>query len=160
MRELSRVVMAAKLLADSAREEGAAAKEQLVSRMADEGVERARVHGDGGEDFGTVVLTSGRVEARLVDEAAFTAWVQERYPEEVTPQVRRPFRDRLLAHAARAGDPVDEQGELVPGVVVMAGDPYLMTRPSREAKDRMRSALAANGLLSLGGSGRPDGAVA
>lgn len=150
IKDLARVAMVSKLIADTARAEGNASREELAAVMAFDGLERVRVLGDDGTDYGTVVLASGKRTAKVTDPAAFAAWVAARYPGEVVPTVRPAFQERLLAAATKAGDPVDVgTGELIPGVELSQGEPYLTTRPSADAKARMRSALAANGLLSL-----------
>lgn len=153
MRNLARVAMASKVLADAAREEGMAAREALNAAMAEGGVERVRVTDDGGEDYGTVVLAPGRKAAHVVDDGAFVAWVALRYPDQMVMTVRPSFRERVLASATRLGDPVDPQtGEVIPGLEIRHGDPYLVTKPSTDAKDRMKTALVAHNLLALGSS--------
>lgn len=150
IKDLARVTMAAKLIADAARDQGSPAREELAAVMAFDGLERARVLGDDGTDFGTVVLAAGRRTAKVTDPAVFLAWVTARYPDEIVQTVRAAFQERLLAAATKAGDPVDvSTGELIPGVELTQGEPYLTTRPTAEAKDRMRAALSANGLLAL-----------
>lgn len=150
LRSLSRVALASKVLADAAREEGQAARDALAEQMADGGVERVRVTGDDQSDYGTVVLTPGRRAASIVDEQQFAAWVASRYPDEVVMSVKVAFRERLLHRATKAGDPVDvETGEAIPGMAMRQGDPYLVTRPSVVAKDRMKTALTTHGLLTL-----------
>lgn len=154
MKALARTAMASKMLADAARDEGAEAREALVARMTDVGSERMRVKGDDDVDYGTLVMVPGSRRAQVADDKAFVDWVAKRYPDEMVLLVRPAFRDRLLATATRLGDPVDsETGEVIPGVEISQGDPYLTVRPSAVAKERMRSALAANGLLALGQSG-------
>lgn len=151
MRDLARRAMAGKLIADAAAAEARDAKEQLALQMAGTGAERVRVSGDDDVDYGTVVLSRGSTRAQLVDEPAFTAWVAKRYPDQLVMSVQPSFRDRVLASATRLGDPVDrETGEVIPGVRIVQGDPYVQTRPSKEAGERMRAALAAGGLLALG----------
>lgn len=151
IRNLARVAMATKVLADAAKEEGNAAREALALAMAEAGAERVRVADDTGIDYGAVVLVPGRKTCHIVDEVAFLGWVASRYPHEIVSMVRPLFRDRLMATAARLGDPVDpETGEVIPGVEFRAGDPYLAAKPSADAKDRMKTALANNGLLMLG----------
>lgn len=150
IKDLARVAMVSKLVADAAITEGKAARESLAAHMAGDGLERVRVLGEDATDYGTVVLAAGKRTAKVTDPAAFAAWVAARYPDEVVPAVRPAFQERLLAGATKAGDPVDVgTGELIPGVELSQGEPYLTTRPTAEAKDRMRAALATNGLLSL-----------
>lgn len=151
LRDLARVAMASKVLGDAAKEEGAAARAALGQQMLDGGVERVRVTGEHDADYGTVVCAPGRRSAGIVDEDAFTAWVAKRYPEQMVMTVRPSFRELLLGRATRLGDPVDkETGEVIPGVTMRQGDPYLTVKPNAEAKDRMKTALANQGLLMLG----------
>lgn len=150
LRDLARVAMASKVLGDAAKEEGAAARAALGQQMIDGGVERVRVTGDDAE-YGTVVCVPGRKSAGIVDDAAFTAWVAARYPDQMVMSVRPSFRELLLGRATRLGDPVDkETGELIPGVTMRQGDPYLTVKPNADARDRMKTALANHGLLMLG----------
>jgi hypothetical protein len=120
MRDLARVAMASRVLGDAAKEEGAAARAALGQQMLDAGVERVRVHNDD-VDYGTVVCTPGRRSAAIVNDDAFTAWVVDK-----------------------------ETGEVIPGMAMRQGDPYLTVRPSSDAKERMKTSLASHGLLMLG----------
>lgn len=150
LKSLSRVALASKVLADAARDEGQAARNELTQRMVSDGVERLRVTGDDEADFGTVVLAAGRQTAAIADEEQFMAWVAKRYPDEIVMSVKPAFRDRLVSRATKTGDPVDtETGEVIDGMQMRQGDPYLTTRPSAAAKERMREALVAHGLLAL-----------
>lgn len=153
MKELARVALASKVLADAARDEGAQAREALAAQMAEVGSERVRVK-DNDVDYGTLVLASGSRRAQVTDEKAFVDWVAERYPDEMVLLVRPAFRERLLSSATKLGDPVDpDTGELIPGVEISQGAPYLTVRPSSVAKERMRAALSSQGLLMLGQAG-------
>jgi hypothetical protein len=150
MRDLARVAMASRVLGDAAKEEGAAARAALGQQMLDAGVERVRVHNDD-VDYGTVVCTPGRRSAAIVNDDAFTAWVAARYPDQMVMSVRPSFRELLVGRASRLGDPVDkETGEVIPGMAMRQGDPYLTVRPSSDAKERMKTSLASHGLLMLG----------
>lgn len=142
--------MAAKLIGDVMGAEGKAAKSGLLGAMLDQGVERIRVTDDDGTNLGTVTVAAADASARVTDEAAFTKWVQQRFPSEIVPTVRASFRKKLLDEATAAGDPVDAStGEVIPGVEIVPGEPYLSCRPSAEAAGRMRETLRASGLLAL-----------
>lgn len=57
----------------------------------------------------------------ITDEAAFLAWVAERYPTEVEQvtitRVRAAWQDRFLKEVIARGEPAcDENGEVVPGL--------------------------------------------
>lgn len=152
----ARSAMAAQLVSKLVAEHGAGFKTDLLAAMSDLGAERIRVTDDDGTDLGSVALAAGRVSAKVTDPAAFQAWVAVRHPDELVQQVRESFTHRVLNQAAATGDPVDPMtGEVIPGVEVVAGDPYLTVRPTAAAKDRMRETLQASGLLVLPG-GEPS----
>lgn len=142
MQDLARRAMAAKTISDQIKAIGDDAKGDLLGLMAEHGSERVRVTDGNGDDFGTVTLVPGRIGARITDPAAFLAWVAERYPEQIIQTVNPAFAERLLATAARKGDPVDDEGELVPGVTVGQGSGYLTVRPTTAAKDKATELLS------------------
>lgn len=149
----ARIVTAVKVLSDAAKAEGAAAREELLAHMRSTGTERVRVSDEHGENLGAVSLASGRLTPRITDESAFVAWVAQRHPGEVEEVlvVSPGWRERLLAAMARLGDPVDpETGEVVPGVELVRGEPYLTVRPTDEARQRMRGLVVNAGLVALG----------
>lgn len=149
LQRAARTVVTAKLLADVVKGEGDRAKADVDAAMAELGVERLRVADGSGGDAGTLSRVPGRTSARITDEAAFERWVAERYPDQMIQAVRPGFRERLLHAAMQAGDPVDVTGEVIPGVEVVAGEPYVSFRASSGAKSRMRDLLASSGLLAL-----------
>jgi hypothetical protein len=104
---------------------------------------------DNGTAIGTVTYTNGRVAASVVDPAAFLAWVRLNHPDEIVQAVRDSFRDAVLATCKRIGAPVNRDGEVIPGVRVMVGDPYLMVRPDTDALVSAISTLRANLELVL-----------
>lgn len=144
MQQLARRAVAAKTISDMIKAVGDDAKGDLLGLMAEHGSERVRVTSETGDDFGAVTLVPGRINARIIDPAAFLAWVLERYPEQIIQTVSPAFAERLLATAARKGDPVDDQGEVIPGVMVGQGAGYLTVRPTPAAKDRAADLLANN----------------
>ncbi len=150
----ARQAMAAQLLSSVITDEHKPVKAALLADMRDLGVERLRVVGDDDADLGTVAVTAGRRGAKVTDERAFLAWVLERHPGEIVQVVRESFTRAVLDRATAAGDPVDPAtGEVIPGVEIAAGDPYLTVRPAAEAKARMRDAVLKSGLLQLPAGG-------
>lgn len=146
----TREVIASKLIGDFIRQHADAAKSTAHGLMADAGAERVRVVDDAGIDLGTVSTAASRTSTKVLNEQAFTRWVKEHYPTEVELVVRPAFRKRLLDAAASAGDPVDlSTGEVIPGVEITAGRPYLVLRPTDAARDRMSAMLTASGVLAL-----------
>lgn len=154
MQQAARTTMAAKLIADVVTVENKPAKADLLDAMLDAGVERVRVTDAAGGNLGAVSLARSSAKAKLVDPAAFAAWVADRYPGELMKVVRPAFAAKILDGATAAQSPVDAAtGEVVPGVEIAAGEPYVTVRPSADARDRMRDALLASGLLRLPAGG-------
>lgn len=146
----AREVMVGKLVGDVVRQHIDTARAAAHGLMATAGVERVRVKDDVGTDFGTVSFAAGRPAAKVTDEQAFLRWVVARYPTEVEQVVRAAFRKRLLDAVTGAGDPVDTStGEVIPGVEVVAGKPYLVVRSTAEAQTRISATLTVPGLLAI-----------
>jgi hypothetical protein len=150
MKAGGRTAMAAKLIADVVTAEHKPAKAGLLADMLDGGVERVGVTDDDGAKLGAVSLTVRGPAPQVVDDRAFLAWVLKRYPDEIVQAVRASFTEKLLAGAKAVGEPIDPAtGELIDGVDMVAGEPYLTVRPTAEAKERMRETILASGLLQL-----------
>lgn len=163
IKNAARLVMATRLITDVVKEETDAAKVVARQLMEDSGAERVRVADEAGNNLGAVTLSNGRTTARVTDQKAFATWVAKKYPTEITVAINPAFQKRLLDAATAAGDPVDglaSDGELIPGVEIRQGDPYLTVRPTDEARDRMRTMLANSGLLALAAGDEGDGEVA
>ncbi|MFI6347277.1 hypothetical protein [Streptomyces sp. NPDC050560] len=100
--------------------------QQLLDDAArDSGTRQVAVTLPDGPDIATVSLSSGEAAARVVDDAAFTAWVIATVPGEVerrfVTEVRGAFRTKLLSELTAAGGtewPDPETGVIhdVPGV--------------------------------------------
>jgi hypothetical protein len=154
MKGAARTAMAAKLIADVVTTEHKPVKAGLLTDMVDAGVERVGVADDDGTKLGAVTVACGDPKARVTDDLVFLAWVIDRYPSEIVQQVRDAFTKKLLDAATAAGAPVDAlTGEVVPGVEMVDGEPYLMVRPVAGAKERMRETLIESGLLQLTAGG-------
>lgn len=104
-------------------------------------------------DVGTVPLALTSPAVVVEDEAAYVAWMAERYPTEVhtVQQVRPAFDAQLRTDlAAQGGDPCDlETGEVIPGLrYVPGGRPRgVSVRASAKARDAVRT--QARYLLGL-----------
>lgn len=152
MRELARQALAAKLIADTVKSVEKSAKDGLLEGFAAAGLKTGSIEVlDVDEDtLGTAVWVKGRVSVD-VDEAAVLKWVEANYPERVVKTVDPAFLDRLKEVARKRGVAIDsDTGEVVPGIEVTAGEPYISLRPSEAGRDRMKALLAETGLLALG----------
>lgn len=154
MKDLARTALTAKLVADEYKKVGDAAKAKLLTELDATGAERVRVRDVEGEDLGAAILAKGKVTASITDPAAFEAWVKLRYPDQIRTRVEvdGAWQTRLIATCTREGAPVDpETGEVIPGVELSQGKPYISIRPSDEARNRMATVLAEQGLPEIGG---------
>ncbi len=75
---------------------------------------------------------AGRLTAYVSDEPALLDWVKRRHPTEVIETVRDAYERSLLDSAREYGEAVDRTtGEVVPGITVRYGQPYITFRPER-----------------------------
>lgn len=151
VRHAARQVMTLKLMSKVVNERAKPIADELLGHMADAEIRQVGVKDADGQDLGVVFVGGNRSrKAVVVDEAAFLDWVQRNRPHDVVTTVRESARKQLLDAATKAGDPVDvDTGELIPGVQMHTGDPYLATKPTAFARELMESTLAESGLLAL-----------
>jgi hypothetical protein len=83
---------------------------------------------DDGVRIGKVMVVSGRVTLSVTNEAALTAWVKENHPSEIVETVRDSFKAALLNRAK-------DSGELIPGMDLRIGNPYVSYRAEPGAAD-------------------------
>ncbi len=95
-----------------------------------------------------VATVSGSVSKQTIgvtDEAAFTDWVQERYPDAIRTlaTVRAGWRERFLETAQVDGDDVSDPdtGEVIPGLTVRRGGRFLGVS--------VRATVDAKGVLGI-----------
>lgn len=154
----ARRVAAAKLIGDVLKEEAEQARKSTLELMDQLGVERVRVTDESGANLGAVTIAAGRTSVRVVDEQAFVAWVRRNHPSELVQVVRDTFREKVFASAKAKAEPGDStavgpDGEVVPGLEVVHGTPYVTARPTAEARERMRDLLRGSGLFELTSGG-------
>jgi acyl-CoA hydrolase len=145
-----------KALVDLVKDESDQARVELHEALDDTGAASVKVTLPSGEHVATVTLAGGKPTARVTDERAFLSWVQANHPSEVEQRVRDTYRKRLLDHAAQAKAPVDENGEVVPGVEITTGTAYVSQRFATGGRDAIASAWRAGELpeplLAIGGA--------
>jgi hypothetical protein len=91
---------------------------------------------DDGTRLGKVTKAHGRLSAVVFSEQEFLAWVKERYPDEVMTIVRPAFEHKILESAKRCNETTDPAtGDDVPGIGLVAGNPYITYRAERGAVD-------------------------
>ena len=95
----------------------------------------------GGQRLGYVSKTNGRTSAKVTDEPALIAWCRHAHPDEIIECVRPSFVERLKSDAKHYGAAVDTTtGEVVPGIDVVAGEPYITVK----LDDHAAELIAAN----------------
>lgn len=151
-KELRQKAVAAKLAADEMDAIHKAAKAELLDWCKETGVTGFELLADDRTALASFTKVPGKVTAVVTDEAAFTAWVEKNYPAEIVKTVRPSAREKFLKDAAAEGEPVNTAtGEVIPGVEIHEGDPYLTTRPTAAARALMKQTLAGSSLLELAG---------
>lgn len=111
-------------------------------------------------DIATVSAVVSHGGVRVVDEAAFIRWVEQRYPTEVETikKVRTAWQKSFFAAiaAAETGDADPNTGEVIPGVEATTGGQMkgVSIRVSAAAKE-VFGALAEHGLKQLAADAGP-----
>jgi len=152
--KLARHAVAAGLVAGQIKDIEKQAKAELLEACKVTGTRTLDVEDEDGTKLATVSKASGKAKAAVVDEEEFEAWVKANYPDAVTTVtvIDPDMKLRLLNAATAAGEPVDvETGEVIPGVEIKEGSVYITSRPTAEAKERMKTLLAGSSLLELAG---------
>lgn len=149
--------MLEELLADTARRDALDARiktlrgeleAELTARLeADGAVPSVKAGGLGSATLAAADPERPSYKITVVDEAALTAWVAERFPSEVETVTRvRPAFLGAITEGAKVlpdGSCMTDDGELLAGVAGQRRNPYLSVRLDREAKDRARAELEA-----------------
>jgi hypothetical protein len=106
----------------------------------------------GGQIVGKATQTKGRSKLAVHDEAAFLEWVKAAHPTEVVEAVNPAFVKSLEARAKELGlgPVIDNQGEVVPGVEIVSGDPYVTVRKEKDAP-LLVAQLLSSGRVHLDG---------
>lgn len=88
----------------------------------------------GGGALGHVTVATGSTRAKVTNDDAFTKWVADNHPDEIVQAVRRSYVTKVLDDAKHYGQAVDvTTGELIPGVDVTLGKPYVTVKLADDA---------------------------
>lgn len=123
---------------------------ELVEIMTADDVEQVPVRDADGVDLGKASLCNATAKARVVDEAALLAWVKANRPDQIRETVEPAYVKALLKQFEAEGVAADEDtGEVIPGIELAEGKPYVKVTPNAFAKDRMSELIHESGLLQL-----------
>jgi hypothetical protein len=137
LKEIALKVAVLSMLADKVKAALMDARSDQAAAMKDVGADGVNVELPDGQRVARVSLVAGRASARIADAGDFLKWVVQNHPEEIEivpahEQVRPAFVNQLLADACATGQPVDvDTGELIPGIGVTKGEPYISTSQKR-----------------------------
>lgn len=93
-------------------------------------------------------MVRGKVSMVVSDPNALLAWVKQNHPTEITEAVNSAFMSVLEKRAKELGNPVGFDGELIPGLEMKQGEPYVSVRKEKDA-EATALALFKSGQLSL-----------
>ena len=104
----------------------------------------------GDQMLGKATKTAGRTKLVVVDEEKLITWLQYNHPEEIVISPNPAYMRQIEERARSLGQPVDGEGELVPGVELVAGEPYVSVRKQPDAPFVVAQLLSA-GRIALDG---------
>lgn len=103
-----------------------------------------------GQLLGKTTMTTGRTKLVVTDEGKLLEWLQKTHPTEIVITPNPAYLKALEATARDVGVVIDNQGEIVPGVELTHGDPYVSVRKEKDAPFVVAQLLSA-GRVALEG---------
>lgn len=123
---------------------------ELLGIMTDDDVQQVPVRDADGVELGKASLCDATAKAKVVDEAALLAWVKENRPDQIRETVEPAYVKALLKAVDAEGVAADETtGEVIPGLELVDGKPFVKVTPNPVARDRMSELIGESGLLQL-----------
>ncbi|KLO25923.1 hypothetical protein ABW16_21410 [Mycolicibacter heraklionensis] len=122
------------------------AKAELAGLEPGDGIS-ARINGVA---VGKATMTAGRQKLTVTDSQALVDWVRRNHPTEIVESVNPAYMKALEATAKSLGAVIDDQGEVVPGVEVTVGEPFVSVRKDKDANGLVAE-LLTSGRVSLDG---------
>ena len=103
-----------------------------------------------GQLLGKATMTAGRTKLVVTDEAKLLEWLQKNHPTEIVFSPNPAYLKALESTARSVGAVIDNQGEVVPGVELVSGEPYVSVRKEKDAPFLVAQ-LLSGGRISLDG---------
>lgn len=104
----------------------------------------------GDQLLGKATMTTGRTKLVVTDEKKLVEWLQWHHPEEIVLSANPAWLRQIEERARGLGQPVDSGGELVPGVELTQGEPYVSVRKAPDAPFVVAQ-LLSSGRVALEG---------
>lgn len=99
-----------------------------------------------GHTIAKATMTKGRAKLVVTDEHSFLNWVAGHHPTEIISQINPAFIKHIEGRAKEYGAPIDTLGEVIPGVELVDGEPYVTVRREKDAAAVVAQLLASGGL--------------
>jgi hypothetical protein len=103
-----------------------------------------------GQLLGKATKTAGRTKLVVTDEMKLRYWVAVNHPSELIQSVNPAYLKALESTAREVGAVIDKDGEVVPGVELVHGDPYVSVRKEKDAPFVVAQ-LLSGGRIQLDG---------
>jgi hypothetical protein len=103
-----------------------------------------------GQTVAKATLTKGRAKLYVTDESKLLEWLRANAPTEIVESINPAYLKKLEDRAKTFGAAVDDGGEVVPGVELVDGSPYVSVRKEKDAPFIVAQ-LLSSGRLSLDG---------
>lgn len=103
-----------------------------------------------GQLLGKATMTTGRTKLIVTDEQKLLEWLQYNQPDEIVMSINPAYLRLLESRAKEVGAVIDTQGELIPGLELVSGDPYVSVRKEKDAPFVVAQ-LLSGGRVSLDG---------
>ena len=103
-----------------------------------------------GQILAKATMVKGKQKLVVTDSRALLQWVLKNAPTEIIETVNPAYITCIEKRAKELGQPVDGEGELIPGVELQVSEPYVSVRREKNSDDVMMQ-LFRSGQLSLEG---------
>lgn len=112
------------------------------------------------EVLGKATMSKGRTKLTVTDAEKLLEWVKATHPTEIVESVNPAFLKALESRAKDMGlgAVIDGEGEVVPGVSITEGEPFVSVRKDKDAPMRI-AALLSSGRITLDGVAIEDRAA-
>lgn len=136
------------VLADKVKAALYEARAEQAAAMTEVGADGVNVLLPNGDRVARVALIEGRSTARVAHEQDFFQWVAANHRDQIEEilRVAPGYVNQILADACATGAPFDvDTGELIPGIGVTKGEPYIATSQKKPA---LIEAAWRNGIIN------------
>jgi hypothetical protein len=103
-----------------------------------------------GQLLGKATMTTGRSKIVVTDEKKLIEWLQYHHPDEIVMSINPAYLRLLESRAKEVGGVIDGQGEVIPGLELVNGDPYVSVRKEKDAPFVVAQ-LLSGGRIQLDG---------